>query len=124
MFTRKPVAILVSLLFIAVVIGGILLNFGITDATAVNPPPPLQNHPHIYSNDGAPAIPAHPGNTLLSAADVRHYVLTHRSPIGPTVSGGPPKIVVIQLMTSRNASKIMGESTSAHLMMLWSTMCY
>lgn len=108
MLTRKSIAIIVSLLFGAVVIGGILLNFGKTDAATVNPPPPPQNHPHIYFNDGAPAIPAHPGNTLLSVTDVQHYVLKHRSPIGPTVSGGLPKIMTIQLMTSYNASKVMG----------------
>src|SRR5579872_4769322 len=105
MLTRKPVAITVSLLFIAVVVGGILLNFGNADAASVNPPPLPQNHPYIHFNDGASAIPTHPGNTLLSVADVQHYVLTHRCPIGPTVSGGLPKIMVIQLMTSRNASK-------------------
>jgi hypothetical protein len=108
MFTRKPVTAAVSLLLIAIVVGGILLNFGSADATVVNPLPPPQNHPHIYFNDGAPAIPAHPGNTLLSVADVEHYVLTHRCPVGPTVSGGLPKIMAIQLMTSRNASKVMG----------------
>ncbi len=39
---------------------------------------------------------------------MQRYVLTHPPSIGPTVSGGPPEIVVIQLMTSRNASRVMG----------------
>lgn len=108
MLTRKPVTITLSLLLVTVVIAGILLNLGTVDVTSANPPPPPQNHPHIYFNDGASAIPAHPGNTLLSIEDVQRYVLTHPCPIGPTVSGGLPRIMVIQLMTSRNASKVMG----------------
>ena len=107
MLTRKPVAITVSLLSIALVIGGIVLNLNNINAVNINPPPPPQNHPYINFNDGAPAIPAYPGNTLLSVADVQRYILMHPCPIGPTVSGGLPKIIVIQLMTCRNASKIM-----------------
>ena len=108
MLTRKPVIIAVSILFILTIVGGILLNFAGVGAASANLPPPHQNHPYINFNDGASAIPAHKGNTLLSVADVQQYVLTHPSSIGPTVSGGVPKIVVIQLMTSRNASRVMG----------------
>lgn len=108
MFTRKAVTSIVSLLFIAALVVGILLNFGNADAASVNPPLLPQNHPSIHFNDGASAIPAHRENTLLSVEDVQRYVLTHSCPIGPTASGGLPKIVVVQLMTSRNASKVMG----------------
>lgn len=90
-----------------VLVGGILLNFSNANAVSVNPPPPRHNHPYINSNDGATAIPAHKDNTLLSVEDVENYILTHPYPIGPTVSGGLPEIVVIQLMTSRNASNVM-----------------
>ena len=108
MLTRKPAIITVSILFIAASVGAILLNFAGADAASVNPPPPPQNHPYINFNDGASAIPAHQNNTLLSVTDVQQYVLAYPCPIGPTVSGGLPKIVVIQLMTSRNASRVMG----------------
>ncbi len=107
MLTTKPAIITVSTLFIVTLVVGILLNFANADGASANLPPPHQNHPYINFNDGASAIPARMGNTLLSVEDVQRYVLTHPCPIGPTVSGGLPKIVVIQLMTSRNASRVM-----------------
>ncbi len=103
----KPAIITMSILFIVTLMGGILLNFAYADAANANLPPPHQNHPYINLQDGASAIPAREGNTLLSVEDVQRYVLTHAPSIGPTVSGGVPKIVVIQIMTSRNASKVM-----------------
>ncbi|MGH2494833.1 MAG: hypothetical protein ACRDIV_09020 [Ktedonobacteraceae bacterium] len=109
MLARKPVIIIASILFIVIIVGGILLNFANASTAGINLSPPHQNHPYINFSDGASAISAHKDNTLLSLADVKNYVLTHPSPIGPTVSDGPVKIVAIQLMTSHNASKVMHE---------------
>ena len=89
-----------------VLVGGILLNFsstGVTNITAL----PVRSHPRIKSNDGAPAIPAHQDNTLITVPEVENYGLTHPCAVGPTVSGNTPGIIVIQLMTSRNASNVM-----------------
>jgi hypothetical protein len=50
------------------------------------------------------AIPSHKDKTLLTVADVQQYVDTHQFPGGPTIKGVQLKIVLLQLMTSQEAS--------------------
>ena len=77
-----------------------------------NPLVPPQNYPKTTLTDGRPAIVVKPGTSQLAVADVQQYVTTHPFPGGPTASGQPPIVVTIQLVTSQQASVIMGgEST-------------
>ncbi len=58
----------------------------------------------IHDTDGTPAISPHKDGTLLTVADVQQYVTTHPFPGGPVVPGTQLKIVILQLMTSQEAS--------------------
>jgi hypothetical protein len=103
---RLPILAAIALLALTLV-GVSFAAFSNASATTSNPPPPL-NHPKLIYQDGMPAIPPRTNGTLLSIADVQHYVLTQPFPGGPTVSHQQPKIVKLLLTTSRQASNLLG----------------
>jgi hypothetical protein len=103
---RLPILAVIALLALTL-IGAVFAAFSSANATTSNPPPPL-NHPQIMYNDGSSAIPPNTNGTLLSVTDVQHYVLTQPFPGGPTVSHQQPNIVKLQLMTSGQASNLLG----------------
>ena len=103
---RLPIFTVIALLALTLV-GALFAAFSSANATTSNPPPPL-NHPKIINNDGSSAIPPGTIGTLLSVTEVQHYVLTQPFPGGPTVSHQQPKIVKLQLMTSGQASNLLG----------------
>jgi hypothetical protein len=103
---RLPILAVIALLAITL-IGALFAVFSSANATSFNSQPPL-NHPQILYNDGMSAIPPRTNGALLSTADVQNYVLTHPFRGGPTVSHQQPKIVKLQLMTSGQASNILG----------------
>lgn len=70
----------------------------------MSPNPPIHNHPTTYFTVGQPAISPHTDKTQLTVADVQRYVLTQPFPAGSTVKGVQPGIVLLKLMTSRDAS--------------------
>lgn len=106
MHIRRFSVIAMIILLTAVLVGVVLVTLSSARATNINPPP--RNHPHIIFNDGMPAI-ARKGNTsLLTTADVAHYVTAYPFPGGPMASGGVPTIIILQLMTSREASNLLG----------------
>lgn len=103
---RLPILAVVALLAVTLV-GVAFAAFSSANATASNSQPPL-NHPKILYNDGMSAIPPRTNGALLSTTDVQNFVLTHPFPGGPTVSHQQPKIVKLQLMTSGQASNLLG----------------
>ncbi len=109
MLIKRFPAITVALVLTITLLSVALSHVMATDASTLSPnPPPIHNHPSIYDTDGEPTIPAHKDGTLLTVADVQHYVLTHPFPAGPVVSGAQLKIEVLQLVTSQQASILMG----------------
>lgn len=105
MFIRRlPIVAVVVLL--AMVLAGVLLSnaLGTKASSPTSIQPPVHNHPTIHYTDGAPAISSPSNGTLLTVADVQQYVKTHQFPGGAVVSGSHLQIVILQLMTSREAS--------------------
>lgn len=101
---RLPIVAVVVLL--AMVLAGVLLSnaLGTKASSSTSIQPPVHNHPTIHYTDGAPAISLHSDGTLLTVADVRQYVNTHRFPGGAVVPGSHLQIMILQLMTSQEAS--------------------
>jgi hypothetical protein len=107
MHLRRLLILATIVLFALTLFGALFAAFSSANATTSNPPPPL-NHPKIIYNDGMSAIPPRTNGTLLSATDVQHYILTQPFRGGPTVSHQQPKIVKLQLITSGQASNLLG----------------
>jgi hypothetical protein len=101
---RSPFIAIVVL--VAIVFSGVVLStvIGIKASPPSNNQPPVHNHPAIHYLDGQPAITPHRDGTLLTISDVQQYASTHQFPGGRVISGTFPTIVILQLMTSQEAS--------------------
>ncbi len=102
----KRLPIVAAIVLLALLLTGILLSNapGTKASSPSSIQPPVHNHPTIHDTDGVPAISPHNNGTLLTVADVRQYVNTHRFPDGVVVPGSHLQIAILQLMTSQEAS--------------------
>ena len=101
---RFPLVAVLGLLVIVLV--GILISNarGIQASSPTSQLLPVHNYPTVIYTDGQPAISPHKDGTLLTIADVEQYVSTHQFPGGRVIPGANLQVMVLQQMTSKEAS--------------------
>ncbi len=105
MFIRRFPIIAVLIVVAMILVGIVISNAGGIQASAPpSQPPPIHNHPTIHYTDGQPAISPHNDGTLLAITDVEQYVSTHQFPGGRVIPGANLQVMVLQQMTSKEAS--------------------